>query len=59
MRLRLTLEYDGSDFQGWQVQSRGRSVQGELETAFEKLAGEPRRMQGAGRTDAGGHARGN
>ena len=58
MRLRLTLEYDGSDFQGWQVQSRGRSVQGELETAFEKLAGEPRRMQGAGRTDAGVHARG-
>jgi tRNA pseudouridine38-40 synthase len=57
-RLKLTLEYDGTDFVGWQVQPNGRSVQAELERALTELLGEPVAVQGAGRTDAGVHALG-
>lgn len=57
-RLRLTLEYDGSDFRGWQVQPEGRSVQGILEAALREITGEDVRLVGAGRTDAGVHALG-
>lgn len=57
-RLRLTLEYDGTDFQGWQVQASGRSVQGVVEEAFAKVISEAVRLVAAGRTDAGVHARG-
>jgi len=56
--LKLTLEYDGSGFVGWQVQPNGRSVQEEVEKAVARLCGEPVRITGAGRTDAGVHARG-
>ncbi|MBI5499580.1 MAG: tRNA pseudouridine(38-40) synthase TruA [Deltaproteobacteria bacterium] len=56
--LRLTLAYDGTDFLGWQVQSVGRTVQGELEAAVEKITGERVRLAGAGRTDSGVHALG-
>lgn len=56
MRIRLLVSYDGTDFVGWQRQSRGRSVQGELERAARRLLGEPVSIQGAGRTDAGVHA---
>jgi tRNA pseudouridine38-40 synthase len=56
--LKLTLEYDGGGFVGWQVQPGGRSVQEELEKGIGRLCGERVRVTGAGRTDAGVHARG-
>jgi len=57
-RLLLTLAYDGAGFRGWQVQDQGRSVQGAVEQAIEKVTQESVRATGAGRTDAGVHARG-
>lgn len=58
MRIKLTVEYDGTSFCGWQVQPNGRSVQGEIETAVYKLTGETVRITGSGRTDSGVHAKG-
>ncbi len=58
MSYRLEVEYEGSDFQGWQVQRTGRTVQGELEKALARLFGEPTVAVAAGRTDAGVHATG-
>ena len=55
-RYKLTLEYDGTLFKGWQVQHNATTVQGVLEQALEKLHGEPVTVHGAGRTDAGVHA---
>ena len=58
-RFRLTLEYDGAGFAGWQVQAAGqRTVQGELEAALARVAGHPCRVAGASRTDSGVHAEG-
>ncbi len=56
--LRLTLEYDGTRFAGWQVQPGERTVQGELERALGVLLRHPARVRVAGRTDAGVHALG-
>ncbi|MFL5734713.1 MAG: tRNA pseudouridine(38-40) synthase TruA [Chloroflexia bacterium] len=60
MRLKLTIQYDGTDFSGSQLQAegRGRTVQGELEAAVARLAGKPVRVTLAGRTDSGVHAMG-
>ncbi|HTW33330.1 MAG TPA: tRNA pseudouridine(38-40) synthase TruA [Rhizomicrobium sp.] len=57
-RYRLTLEYDGGPFSGWQRQDNGPSIQASLEDALFALAGERVTVTGAGRTDAGVHARG-
>ena len=53
---RLTLEYDGSRFSGWQEQINARTVQGELKLAAQELFRTDLELQGAGRTDAGVHA---
>jgi tRNA pseudouridine38-40 synthase len=57
-RYKLTLEYDGAPFRGWQVQESDFTVQGVLEQAAKALSGEEVRVHGAGRTDAGVHAKG-
>lgn len=56
--IRLILEYDGTDFSGWQVQPGERTVQAELERSLKELTGEEIRTVAAGRTDAGVHALG-
>ena len=56
-RYKLTIEYDGAPFCGWQVQADQISVQGVLTGAIESLSGQKTLVQGAGRTDAGVHAR--
>ncbi len=57
---KITLEYDGRDFSGWQRQAPegGRTVQGVLEEALSRLCAHPVTLHGSGRTDAGVHARG-
>lgn len=57
-RWKLTLEYDGNDFVGWQSQINGTSVQNVVEEAVFRLSGERLRLQVAGRTDSGVHALG-
>ncbi len=54
----MVVEYDGTDYHGFQYQPRHRSVQGELEKAIGRITGEQIRIHGAGRTDAGVHATG-
>ncbi len=55
---KLTIEYDGTPFVGWQMQDNGASVQGVLADAVAAFAGERAAVHGAGRTDAGVHALG-
>jgi tRNA pseudouridine38-40 synthase len=55
-RLKLIVAYDGAPFSGWQSQPNGNGIQDHLEKAFGKILGEPVRVHGAGRTDAGVHA---
>ncbi|NLI61319.1 MAG: tRNA pseudouridine(38-40) synthase TruA [Clostridiales bacterium] len=56
--IRLIIEYDGSNYGGWQRQCNSPSIQQELEEGLFKLTGEETLVQGAGRTDSGVHARG-
>lgn len=55
-RYRITVEYDGTPFVGWQVQANGPSVAGAIGAALERLTGKAIAVHGAGRTDAGVHA---
>lgn len=56
--IRLTIEYDGSRYSGWQYQPRQKTIQGEIERAARQLTGQKVTLYAAGRTDAGVHARG-
>jgi tRNA pseudouridine38-40 synthase len=56
--IKLTLEYDGTDFVGWQYQENGRSVQHVIEIGLSQILQENIRIAGAGRTDSGVHAKG-
>ena len=58
MTYKITLEYDGSKYSGWQTQLNARTVQGELQRASDELFGIATDIQGAGRTDRGVHALG-
>lgn len=58
MHLKLTLEYDGTNYHGWQLQRNAVTLQGTIETVLARLFNEPLRLRVAGRTDAGVHALG-
>ena len=57
-KIKLTIQYDGSAYHGWQIQPRGTTIQGLLEEVIEKITGEKPPVIGSGRTDAGVHALG-
>ena len=54
--IKLTISYDGTGYNGWQVQPEGKTVQGEVEKAIAKVYKKEYRLHGAGRTDSGVHA---
>ena len=56
--IKLTIEYHGLPYCGWQFQKNEKTIQGEIEKAIFKFSGEKKTIQGAGRTDAGVHANG-
>lgn len=56
--IKLTIEYDGTGYAGWQVQPNGLTVQEVIEEALARITGERLRLRSSGRTDAGVHARG-
>ena len=56
--IKLTIEYIGTPYSGWQYQNDEKTIQGEVEKALFKFSGEKITIQGAGRTDAGVHALG-
>ncbi|MEP6945433.1 MAG: tRNA pseudouridine(38-40) synthase TruA [Acidobacteriota bacterium] len=58
MNYRLLIQYDGTDFHGWQVQENSRTIQGELERVIGMIEDAPVAVVGSGRTDAGVHAEG-
>ena len=58
MNIKVVLEYDGTNFAGWQQQARGRTVEAELKKALKQVTGVDHKVYAAGRTDAGAHAEG-
>lgn len=58
MRYLAIVQYDGTNFLGWQIQSKGRTVQEEIEKAISRILNTPTKIYGSGRTDAGVHALG-
>jgi tRNA pseudouridine38-40 synthase len=58
VNIKVVLEYDGSDFAGWQQQAHGRTVEAELKRALRAITGQEHKVYAAGRTDAGAHAEG-
>ncbi len=58
VNFKITLQYDGTDFHGWQMQGELRTVQGELTSALSQIDSRPVIVHGSGRTDAGVHAEG-
>jgi tRNA pseudouridine38-40 synthase len=56
--IKLTIEYDGTNYAGWQVQSNGLAIQQVMENALERILGSTVRLYSSGRTDAGVHAKG-
>lgn len=54
--IKLTISYDGTNYSGWQLQKNGKTIQGEIEQAIEKVFGKKCRIFGTSRTDAGVHA---
>ncbi|MGI8812773.1 MAG: tRNA pseudouridine(38-40) synthase TruA [Pyrinomonadaceae bacterium] len=58
MNFKLLIQYDGTDFHGWQVQEKSRTIQGELERVIGSLEDAEVKVAGSGRTDAGVHAEG-
>ena len=58
MNIKVVLEYDGSNFAGWQQQAKGRTVEAELKRALREITGKDHLVYAAGRTDAGAHAEG-
>jgi len=58
MNFKLLIQYDGTDFHGWQVQENDRTIQGELERVIGMVADRDVSVVGSGRTDAGVHAEG-
>jgi tRNA pseudouridine38-40 synthase len=58
VNIKVVLEYDGSNFAGWQQQAKGRTVEAELKRALRSITGQDHVVYGAGRTDAGAHAEG-
>jgi len=57
-KYKIILEYEGTNYSGWQTQKNAKSIQGTLITAAQNFSGTPVEIQGAGRTDAGVHALG-
>src|ERR1700750_2971260 len=56
--IKITVQYDGTDYHGWQIQHNLRTIQGELVRALSTIDGRPVVVHGSGRTDAGVHALG-
>ncbi len=58
MNIKMNIQYDGTDYSGWQVQKKRKTVQGEIEKRLKRILQEDIKLKGASRTDAGVHALG-